>query len=68
MRILPSWSTVMKEKVGSTCGLTTSRFSPYASAIGSQKATPAPPIGSTPILRPAAAIASMWMTCFRSAT
>ena len=68
MRILPSQSTLMKEKVGSTAGLTTSMFSPYVSAIGSQKATPAPPIGSAPIFRPAAAMASMRMTCFRSAT
>ena len=68
MRILPSLSTVMKPKVGSTFGLTTSIFSPYRSAMGAQKATAAPPIGSTPILSPAPRIASRRSTSFSPAT
>ena len=36
MRISPSWSTVMKEKVGSTFASTTSMSSPYTRLIGSQ--------------------------------
>ena len=36
MRILPSLSRVMNEKVGSTTGFTTSRAMRYRSAIGAQ--------------------------------
>ncbi len=45
MRIFPSLSRVIKEKVGSTRLLTTSRLRPYISAIGSQYAMPEPPRG-----------------------
>ena len=36
IRIFPSQSTDMKEKVGSTLGFTTVRFRPYRSAMTSQ--------------------------------
>ena len=36
MRILPSWSSGMNPKVGSTTGFTTVRSRPYAAAMGSQ--------------------------------
>ena len=36
MRILPSWSTVMKAKRGSTTGFTTFTSSPWMALMGSQ--------------------------------
>jgi hypothetical protein len=67
IRILPSLSTVMKAKEGSTMSLVMVRFSPYISAIGSQYAMPEPPSGSTPILTPASRMRSMSTTLRRSA-
>ena len=63
MRILPSWSTVMNENVGSTVGLTTVDVE----AVRLVDRLPvvrraAPPSGSTPSFSPAARIASMSMT------
>ena len=36
MRILPSWSMVMKRQVGSTSGRTTPMFRPYFSLMSGQ--------------------------------
>jgi hypothetical protein len=36
IRILPSWSTVMKAKRGSTTGFTTFTSRPYSELMGSQ--------------------------------
>ncbi len=68
IRICPSLSTVIKAKVGSTFGLTTSRSSPYISAMGAQYGSEAPPIGSTPILSRAPVMAGISITCRRPAT
>ena len=67
MRIFPSWSTLMKLKVGSTLVFTTVRFRPYLSAIGSQYPTQAPPSGSAPSFSPESGSASRSMVFSRSA-
>ena len=66
MRILPSWSSVMKRQVGSTVGLTTVRFRPRFSAMYSQYCTDAPPMGSAPIRTPDERIASRSIALVRS--
>ena len=68
IRILPSQSTVMNRKVGSTTSLTTAMSRPHRSAIRGQYATLEPPSGSTPIRTPERLIASTSTTCGRSST
>ena len=62
MRILPSWSSGTKRKVGSSSSLTISRSSPSRSRIAFQYSRLAPPSGSTPSFRPAPRIASRSIT------
>ena len=55
MRILPSWSTVMKREGRVDARVDHLEVQPVALGDGLPEGDAAPPIGSTPILRPAAA-------------